>query len=507
MPVRYRVGCMRRALLVAVTGLASLVFAGPASATMHQSGKGEPSWTRGTTNTWWFHYKSPSTRYYICFTYYENGTTYSSPTDHSQTGGFPAHSTPNCSNYLGGVNAEGDIYVSASELLDGGQESVCATEYYDSPDFPTSHQIACYGTRMDNTKPTIATSVDGTAEFTNDPKLNLTIDYADAYSPPWFARLASNDFGDQNVATAESANWACWNLGSQCVPNVNGANDHGCSVPNNRYSTSAHYACALQWSGGDGKIYFCVRAADSAVPDVTPGVGNAFRDQWANATANQANISDVNCSYVTLDRGAPTVDAQADHTTVTKGQVVNFSADASDALSGVSGGYSWSFGDNTDNDTGKNVTHTYTETGTFQAKVTTQDGAGNTGHGTVTITVKAPTDGGGGNNTGGGGSTGGHTTIAGLHVSGPKSVKAGTKTINLALTSEGAGRVSASLIRSGKILKTASKTLPGAGTFPLKIKLSKGLKKGTVKVSISWTPHGQTKATTKSLTIKVKKKK
>ena len=88
-----------------------------------------------------------------------------------------------------------------------------------------------------------------------------------------------------------------------------------------------------------------------------------------------------------LDRVAPTVVANASATTVTVGQLVNFSATASDATSGISGGYTWVFGDNTPNGAGPNVSHTYTVPGTFNVSATISDGAGNAGVGNRVITV------------------------------------------------------------------------------------------------------------------------
>ena len=82
----------------------------------------------------------------------------------------------------------------------------------------------------------------------------------------------------------------------------------------------------------------------------------------------------------------------ASATTVKVGDLVNFSAQSSDATSGTSGQYTWVFGDNTANGAGANTSHTYTQAGTYSAKVSTTYGAGNTGEGTQVITVNPPAD-------------------------------------------------------------------------------------------------------------------
>ncbi len=112
----------------------------------------------------------------------------------------------------------------------------------------------------------------------------------------------------------------------------------------------------------------------------------------------------------------PTVTPHASATTVSVGQLVNFSTTASDTLSGVSGQYNWTFGDNTGSATGATPAHTYTQAGVYQATVATTDGAGNQGHGNIAITVNPASQPGAPGNTGSptitGTTTVGHTLAA-----------------------------------------------------------------------------------------------
>ncbi len=68
---------------------------------------------------------------------------------------------------------------------------------------------------------------------------------------------------------------------------------------------------------------------------------------------------------------------------------VNFTATATDADNDPLT-YTWDFGDGTPTSTTQNPTHTYTAAGTYNAKVTVDDGKGGTASKTVVITVLAP---------------------------------------------------------------------------------------------------------------------
>jgi phage baseplate assembly protein gpV len=73
---------------------------------------------------------------------------------------------------------------------------------------------------------------------------------------------------------------------------------------------------------------------------------------------------------------------------VTAGAPVTLDAGSSTDNSGIAS-YSWDFGDGTTG-TGKTVTHTYTDSGTYTATLSVQDAAGNTAISSVTLTVESP---------------------------------------------------------------------------------------------------------------------
>jgi hypothetical protein len=214
------------------------------------------------------------------------------------------------------------------------------------------------------------------------------------------------------------------------------------------------------------------------------------------------------------------------------GTLVNFSAQASDGVSGVAGGgYSWSFGDNTPGHTGATAAHTYTQTGTFQVSATANDGAGNAGTGTKTITVVPAATGGGGTpttpttptgNTGGTGTTtpptvkeivkevGGtvqDASVGGLDVTTAKKVRITKrlKSLPIALTAETPGTVTLALVKGGRVVAKGATRVTTAGTFGFRLKLPRPsrLKAGAYKLKVSFVPAGTTKAATKSLALKL----
>lgn len=214
--------------------------------------------------------------------------------------------------------------------------------------------------------------------------MNLEITYSDSISPPWPAQ-STFDCWRKNANTDSTR---CLN-----APSANPTQfqfDPGCST--NIWDTSLR---SLSWDCtydlkqlpgfSDGKWYYCVIAADWAVPD-NPYPG----DPTTAHTGDEANLSSGapdTCGAIVLDRSPPTVTPHAGATTVQVGQLVNFSVSASDPVSGISGQYSWDFGDNTASGSGATPAHTYTQPGTYQVTATTRDGAGNAGSGHITIAV------------------------------------------------------------------------------------------------------------------------
>jgi hypothetical protein len=230
----------------------------------------------------------------------------------------------------------------------------------------------------------------------------------------------------------------------------------------------------------------------------------------------------------------------------------------------VSGQFNWTYGDNTAPGTGATTSHTYTQPGTYVARVTTTDGAGNTGEATKTITVNpaggttnppgggTTTPGGGTTNPGGGTTTPGggtttpgggtttpgtsvgttgatpitqpltpatvsqqnggggsqSTTVAGLSVMAPKSLKIGSvKSLTLALTPNSAGTAQVALLKGSKIIGKKGATFGAAGTYSLKLKLPRSVKPGSYTLRVSFTPKGETKAVTKTIKLKMVAKK
>jgi hypothetical protein len=481
-------------LLLGLVLVLGLVSAAPASALV--TSYNEPVYTKATTeNKNWFSWtRTPgvgSTVYFHCVAVYKNGIL-----DESYDVALGTNCTPDL------VGQSANTWYSpgngVTPLTDGAFYETCVLDFRWNGAIWQSGPSACGATRIDRNKPGVTVYVNGTDTYTNNPNLTFRIDYADATSPPW------------------PANYRCFNAGAACS---NVVYDPSCSVP---VANTFTFICSGNASSSpDGPLVFCALAADSAIPDVNGT--NAF----AGANSSNANLSDVGCGSIILDRVAPAVTAGSDATTVKSGQLVSFSAGATDGMSGLSGPFAWSFGDNTAGASGANVTHTYTQTGTFVASAVTHDGAGNTGTGTRTITVEP----GGGTTTGGtttggtatgGGTLGGPTTASGidklpgvnatqaqsvgsLGVIAPKrfALKKGRRTLPVALTTDRPGKATLALLKGSRVVSRAAATFTLAGTFGLKMKLPKKLKAGKYKLKISFTPAGASKAVSRTLPLKI----
>ena len=85
---------------------------------------------------------------------------------------------------------------------------------------------------------------------------------------------------------------------------------------------------------------------------------------------------------------SPVAEASADKDSGPVGLTVAFSSDGSEDPDGDALTYAWDFdGDGTDDSTAANPTHTYTEAGTYTARLLVTDPTGKTGTSTVVITV------------------------------------------------------------------------------------------------------------------------
>ena len=356
---------------------------------------------------------------------------------------------------------------------------------------------ACRSTTIDTGKPGITTFVNGTDTYTRNLGIQIRIDYADAIAVPY------------------PANFGCLALGGGCAVNPATQYVAGCSVPNGSVRvTSFDCSATLAADTPDGVVAFCARAADAAIPD-NPASSNQAQP------ATSANISEPSCGSVILDRTPPSV-SMTGPTAAKVGELVAFSAQSSDATSGASSAYSWTFGDNTAGGSGANVSHTYTQPGVYEVTLATADGAGNPGQAKQTITVSAAPDTGGGVGTGGTGGTiiepptktsisdqsggGGtqKTTVAGLKVLAPKKfkIRKGRRTLLMSLSSAQAGRVKVALRRGPKVVARGAATFRKAGLFGFKLKLPAKLKPGAYELVVSFKPKGVSKTTTKKLRIR-----
>jgi hypothetical protein len=516
-----RTGRRRKAFVAAVAAAAVAGLGGAATASASgMAVYNEPAFTKSTNNAWHTSYnRSGDNWYYLCAAAFENNVQIPG----EETNGSNGPGTKNCTGNLG-VGTMSWMLNPGSPKTSGKTYKMCFSDYIDYPVIQWKWQTTiCASTTLDTSVPQIATGINGTDEVTKNPNVAVKIQYSDSISPPW----AGSD--------GRASNWVCFNLGATCNPT---AIDPNCSVPA-VWNRNTEFNCNAQLPV-DGKWYACARSADRAVPEMA---------DWSNALSGQANISDVACGYITLDRVGPTVTVSSSATTVPVGTLVNFSAQAADGVSGVAGGgYSWSFGDNTPGHTGATAAHTYTQTGTFQVGATANDGAGNPGTGTKTITVvPANTGGGGGGGTGGGGggtggdstgggggtttpngSTGGtgtttpptvkeiikevsgtvqETSVGGLDVTTAKKVRITKrlKALPIALTAETPGTVTLALVKGGRIVAKGATRVSSAGTFGFRLKLPKAskLKAGTYKLKVAFVPAGSTKGATKTLTLKL----
>lgn len=249
-------------------------------------------------------------------------------------------------------------------------------------------------TTIDLTKPTIGVSIDSGAAYSKSANLHYRIDYADNLAFPFPANFLCRDVG-HDPATA------CDGVAHQY--------NEACSVPAGGMKKVAWFDCMEDLGTAniaDGPVTLCAVSADAAIPD-NPDSSNQ------SGSATSANLSTRACDSITVDRTAPMVSVAASGTMVTAGDL-SFTAQASDATSGLSGNYAWTWGDNTTGGTGSSATHTFTAPGTYEVPVTTADGAGNPATAKKVVTVQPrPADGGGASGGASGGSTPGGTTSGG----------------------------------------------------------------------------------------------
>ncbi len=519
-------GPQGRASLVGPALFAALVvlaFPATTNATFGASAGGEPAVTNTSTNSHFFDWSANADHSRYCITVYLNGSGSS-----NNRGCVPSNSTYYS---LGG---SGTFSQTETGLADGTLVGTYPGEYLQTTGiYPCSGSHCSSSTLIDRNKPQLTVSAAGTAIYTNNPQIPLHIDYYDSLSHPWFA-------GGSNSAVfiCQRRDRACTNADlhsyvSQCSV----ANLTRLAAPGNAKQNS--FDCMYDFTTEpDGPVYLCASAADQSVPDPDPNANEVtvfatHVNQFINPAngqgwvAGNANLADSSCGSVILDRGAPTVAAQASTTTPSTGDLVTFTASASDGVSGIVAPYSWDFGDNTPVKQGASVTHTYTAPGTYHVVLTGQDAAGNPGTGSVDVVVSnvvaptpqpvnpGPPDGSpddegtivkppDADDIGGDGGVR-TTTVGTLKVIAPKKHQLGKKKsppILLALTVTQPGTFQAALTKGAKIVSEGTAALAAAGTVGFKLNLPKRLAAGKYQLQLTYVPAGAASATVSSIPIK-----
>jgi PASTA domain len=195
----------------------------------------------------------------------------------------------NCSDAL--TASSGDWIVqpfdASTVLQDGVTYDTCVFDIIedDFVDFP--YAPACVATTIDRDTPTLQVVLGGAAASTANLSVPVRISYSSPVSPPW------------QSSGGVASNWDCTKLGSPCSPS--GSPDAGCSHPTDGSSRTTSFSCTLNLAStaANGTYYFCVVAADDAVPD-NPNSTN----QFLYATPTNANLSAPTCGHITLDREA-----------------------------------------------------------------------------------------------------------------------------------------------------------------------------------------------------------
>ena len=494
------------ALLLLVFALAALVAPATGGASYASKAGGEPAVTNTPTNSQFFDWNSGGSSVRYCITVYRN------------TSSFDRGCVPSPATYYEG----GSGYFSQTEnsLPDGTLVATYPSEYIDGIGlYPCEIDFCHSSTLIDLNQPVLTVHAAGTAIYTNNPQVPLHIDYHDALSHPWFA-------GGDGAAVFVCArrDRACTNADEHIyLPSCSHANLSRMAAPGSPKENS--FDCTFNFSSeADGPVYLCASAADQSVPDPDPtsiersilpthvnqSINPATGEVW---TAADANLAENSCGSVVLDRAPPTMNLRVSDRTPRTGDLVTFSASASDAISGISGPFAWDFGDNTPSKQGANITHTYGSPGSYHATLTGHDGAGNEGSARFrlvvrtekgtgddgTVVAKPPSK----NAIGGKGGT--QTASLGkLKVIAPKKHRLGGRPtpILLTLIAGDPGAFQAALTKGSKTVSKGAGVLGTAGTFGFTLKLPKHLAPGTYRLHLTYVPDGATSGSTKTIPIK-----
>ena len=349
--------------VIALVIATSAVTAAPASAGVQPAGTGEPLFTNSTQNTQWFEWSAPGgiDDYRLTYSYYRDDVLVTTVTQNNMQ-----LATSGWANWSG-----------IATLEEGRKYAICVQGAYSFPNdslyFSDGPNSCVMGTTLgrrshtyiDRTAPSISVSLAGAAATTKSATVGLHIDFQDANAGPF------------------PANFICLKAGADPAAGCTLSYSPACSVAANS-SKNTTFDCQVDASAlPDGPIGVCVKAADGAVPDV-----NGNSNQSGSATS--ANISSQQCDTIVLDRAAPSVTAGASKLSALTGEAINFTAQANDATSGVSGVATWKWADGTGDGSGNATTHSFAQAGTYVVQARVADAAGNVGVGEVTVTVSAP---------------------------------------------------------------------------------------------------------------------
>ena len=470
-----------------------LAFPATDAAAIQPAGNGEPAYTNSQQNTQFFEWSAESgiDARRIRLSYSENDASKGTATTDVGTGG-------------GSMWAD---WSGVATLQHGSKYAICAQDYYSFPNdslfFPNGPSSCATGTLLgrgshttiDRSKPTAQIQLAAGATYAKTADIGVRVDYSDDVAPPFPANFLCFQYGGGPAAVCDAQ-----------AGHIYGYNA-ACSVPAQAAKVTT-FDCTAHVGGGatpapDGPVWACARAADASIPDNPTG-----SDQ--RQSADKANLSNAVCDSVVLDRAAPVVSIGASANTVQTGDLVSFDAQASDATSGLGGGYAWTWGDGTPNGSGAATSHTFTQPGTYQVQLTTSDNAGNSATATRTITVAAaPVSTGtpaGGAASGTDAPRGGPQTgavgpgTATLDVDAPRKLRlARAKTLKLALTADAPGRVRVALVRRGAVVASGG-THVATGTRAFGLRLPRRATAGRHALKITFVPDGGT-ASTRTLTV------
>jgi PKD repeat protein len=498
-------------IAVVLASLAALALPATASASFNSAEGGEPPVTNTPTDSHFFNWEAQGNMRF-CINTYRNSTKY-------ERGCVPSPTL----YYTDG--SKGTFSQTENNLEDGMLVNVIPTQCQEGTFICLScaYDFCHSSTLIDLGQPVLTVYAAGTATYTNNPQVPMHIDYYDAHSHPWFA-------GGDGAAV-----FVCARRDRPCTnadvhnydPNCSHVNVPRLTSPGEPKTNS--FDCTFNLSSeGDGPVYLCASAADQSVPDPDPEayefpeppklpthvnqfINPATGEGW---TAASANLAENSCGSVILDRAPPSLSLHASTTTPAPGDLVTFSASGTDSMSGLSGPFNWDFGDNTPGKQGVNITHTYSDPGTYHVTLSGHDGAGNEGTTSVDIVVKKAQGGTGDEGTvvskppsrteiGGKDGTQ-KASVGSLQVVAPKKHRLGKKStpILLTLVTNQPGAFQAALSKGPKIVAKGAGTLAKAGTYGFKMVLPKRLAPGTYNLRLTFVPDGAATGSTETIPIK-----